>query len=245
MLFGSQKSEYRRLERTIGYTFRRKNLLATALIHRSYRYESAGVETDNQRMEFLGDAALGFVAGAYMYQRYTDRAEGFLTALRSRLTSGKALAAIAQSIELGESIKVGRGEERSGGRGRHSNLADALESVLGAAYLDGGLKAVEKIFKKIFVPVLDEMDDDVWSGNPKGRLQELAQRRHRSAPDYRLVEEKGPSHARLYVVEVEVGGQVVGRGVGRNKRVAEAQAAEKALARLDAEQDTDGSFGET
>jgi ribonuclease-3 len=180
-------------------------------------------------MEFLGDAALGFVAGAYLYHCMQDKDEGHLTAMRSRITSGKALAEIATGLSLGEFVQIGKGEERSGGRDRSSNLADALESVIGAAYLDTGIKAVEKIFNKIFVPYLDECGDDLWADNPKGKLQETAQTIFRKSPVYRVLKQSGPSHSRVYTVEVVVNGKTMGMGEGRNKRMAESRAAEKAL----------------
>ena len=220
------------LEKAIGYRFRTSELLITALTHRSFRYEAHGVEFDNQRLEFLGDAVLGFVAGAYLFDRHVEKAEGHLTTMRSRITSGRALARIASSILLGDYIMVGRGEERSGGRARTSNLADALESVIGAAYLDRGVKAVEKIFKKLFVPLLEECGEDVWGDNPKGRLQEWSQRHHKKSPVYRVTRQRGPSHAREYTIEVLINGEPMGTGAGRNKRVAEANAAEKALTGL-------------
>lgn len=231
-MFGRRKNPNSRLEKAIGYSFRKKTLLVNALTHRSYRYENRGVEFDNQRMEFLGDAALGFVAGAYLYDTMQDKDEGHLTAMRSRITSGKALAEIAASLSLGEFVQIGKGEERSGGRDRSSNLADALESVIGAAYLDTGIKAVEKIFKKLFVPYLDECGDDLWADNPKGKLQETAQTLFRKSPSYRVVKQSGPSHSRVYTVEVVVNGRAMAKGEGRNKRLAESRAAEKALRQL-------------
>ena len=228
-MLGRRKNPNRLLEKEIGYSFRKKALLVNALTHRSFRYENQDIEFDNQRMEFLGDAALGFVAGAYLYQRMQDKDEGHLTAMRSRITSGKALAEIATTMSLGDFVQIGKGEERSGGRDRASNLADALESVIGAAYLDTGVKAVEKIFKKIFVPYLDSCGEDLWADNPKGKLQETAQNLYRKSPLYRVVDQSGPSHSRVYTVEVVVDGKAVAKGEGRNKRVAESSAAAKAL----------------
>ena len=133
------KHPYRKLERSIGYSFRKRKLLETALIHRSFRFETEGIDSDNQRLEFLGDAVLGFVAGAFVYKRFASKQEGFLTSLRSQIISGKALAEIATKLKLGEYLQVGKGEAKSGGRCRASTLADALEAVIGAAYLDGGI----------------------------------------------------------------------------------------------------------
>lgn len=223
---------YRELEKRIGYRFRRKRLLEEALVHRSFRFESKDAACDNQRLEFLGDAALGLAATVRVFAQYADRDEGFLTCVRSRLTSGKALAAIAERIGLGEQMRLGRGEEQSGGRRRDSNLADALEAVIGAAYLDGGMKAVEKVFNALFVPEIGEPAVDVWSHNPKGRLQQLCQKSWKQAPEYRVAAEEGPSHERLYTVEVRVGDRVLSTGTGRSKRSAETAAAVAALAAI-------------
>jgi ribonuclease III len=217
------------LEKKIGYRFRNARLLSTALVHPSYRFEMPGEKTDYQRMEFLGDAVLGFVVAAHIYDRFSDQEEGYLTSLRSRITSGKALAEMGRAVGLGERIKIGKGEELSGGRQRPSNLADALEAVIGAAYLDGGMRAVEKIFKTIFVPELNRGTHDFWDENPKGRLQDMAQRIHRRGPTYRVAKEEGPSHEKIFTVHVMVGGTVMGVGTGRNKRDAEAQAAAEAI----------------
>ena len=223
------------IERKIGYRFKRKALLETALVHPSFRYERDRAEGDNQRMEFLGDAALGLVAAADLYRKFEDEEEGTLTALRSRITSGKALAGIAQTIRLSECIQLGRGEEMTGGRRRASTMADALEAVLGAAYLDGGLKAVEKIYARLFLPELRKCAPDLWAENPKGQLQDLGQRLYRASPHYRTVREDGPSHRRLFTVEVTLQGRVAGMGSGANKRDAQADAARDAVRNLDQE----------
>lgn len=198
-------------------------------MHRSYRFENEGIEVDNQRLEFLGDAVLGFLAAAHLYDTLRDKNEGILTALRSRITSGKALAEVAESLGLGNHLLVGKGEEGSGGRTRPSNLADAMEAVLGAVYLDSGLKGLTKVFKKIFVPLVRELSDDVWEENPKGRLQEYAQARWKKSPVYRMVKTVGPAHAAVFTVEVRINGKVWGTGIGRSKQDAERRAALAAL----------------
>jgi len=223
------KHPYRALEKAIGYRFRRRSLLRAALTHRSYRFESAGVASDNQRLEFLGDAVLGLLTAEYFFAVFQEEDEGVLTTLRSRVASGKALAELARRIELGAFLRVGKGEEASGGRERRSNLADALESVLGAVYLDGGMKGAEKVFTRLFVPLIESLGDDMWEGNPKGKLQELTQTRWKTSPVYRLAGKKGPAHATVFSVEVDVSGRVLGRGTGRSKQQAERQAAQEAL----------------
>ncbi|MBI2438314.1 MAG: ribonuclease III [Lentisphaerae bacterium] len=223
---------YRGLEKQLGYTFRHKALLANALLHRSYRYESADIRNDNQRLEFLGDAALSLVASDYLFQMYPDIEEGTLTLLRSRLTSGKALARIGASIDLGAAIKLGKGEQASGGHRRDSNIGDALEAILGAAYLDGDLKAVDKIFRKLFVALIEIHPHDNWRDNPKGHLQVLAQQRWKKNPAYHLVKLDGPPHERVFTVEVALSGKVCGAGQGSCKRDAEQAAAREALQTL-------------
>ncbi|MDD4872098.1 MAG: ribonuclease III [Kiritimatiellae bacterium] len=224
-----RKNPFKELEKSIGYDFRRINLLETALMHRSFRFENSGITSDNQRMEFLGDAVLGFATAAHLYEKHNESDEGDLTSFRSQTTNGQVLAEIARSIDLGAHIKMGKGEENSGGRKRESNLADALESVIGAAYLDGGLKAVQKIFDRLFVPMLENLSGDVWEGNPKGKLQELSQRKWKCSPHYRIISKEGPPHATIFTVEVILDDGITGVGRGRNKQEAEAQAASEAL----------------
>lgn len=226
------RNPYAALERKIGYRFRRKHLLERALVHRSFRFESQDVTVDNQRLEFLGDAVLGFVAAAHLHDRFEDSDEGVLTAFRSQITSGKALASIASDIELGEHVRVGKGEERSGGRHRPSNLADCIEAVIGAAYIDGGIKAAQKIFKKLFIPCIEGLSGDVWEGNPKGKLQEYSQRTWRAGPRYRVRNTAGPAHATTFTVEVTLHDGTCAVGSGQSKQQAERQAARNALHKL-------------
>ena len=223
---------YRELERRIGYRFRDKSLLETALLHRSFRFENPAQNRDNQRLEFLGDAVLGMAAAAYLFDVYADKLEGEMTSLRSRVTSGKALANTACTIELGDFLKMGKGEERSGGRKRASNLADALEAVIGAAWVDGGLRATDKIFKMLFQPQIEMLSENVWEGNPKGQLQELTQARWKASPQYRITGTEGPPHAAIFDVEVQLPDGVVAAGRARSKQAAEAAAAEAALESL-------------
>jgi ribonuclease-3 len=223
---------YRELEKRLGYKFGERELLEMALMHRSYRYEAKDVAADNQRLEFLGDAVAGFLAAAHLYRMNRDGDEGTLTELRSRVTSGKALASIAREIGLGEFIRLGKGEERAGGREREALLADGLEAVIGAAYLDGGVKAAEKIVAKLLIPLLGAVPYQEWEENPKGKLQELSQRLYGRGPEYRCVSEEGPAHQKHFVVEAIVGGAKLGVGEGASKRAAETQAATTAVRKL-------------
>lgn len=237
-----KKNPYRSLEKRLGYTFHDKDLLGTALMHRSFRYESNDIRNDNQRLEFLGDAALGLVASDYLFRLYPEIEEGTLTCLRSRLTSGKALAHIGASIDLGANITLGKGEKASGGHQRDSNITDAMEAVLGAAYLDGDLKAVRKIFNRLFLAKIEIHPEDNWGDNPKGHLQVLAQQRWKTNPHYRLVKQEGPPHERVFTVEVAIAGKVNGTGQGSCKREAQQAAARQALQNLPAAATPEGTI---
>jgi ribonuclease-3 len=207
--------------------------METALTHRSFRFESTDIESDNQRLEFLGDAALGLLTGAYLYEKFPDFQEGELTRVRSQLTNTKTLARIAASINLGAFMRLGRGEQLSGGQRRCSNLSDCLEAVIGGAFVDGGLKAVKKIFQKLFAPEVESAVHDIWGENPKGALQEVAQRRWKTGPRYRTIKEEGPAHHKIFTVEATINGQIIGTGHGLNKRAAEMEAARLAMLSLE------------
>ncbi len=233
MLLGfGRKNPYRELEAKLGYKFKNRDLLVMALTHRSYRFETRDIREDNQRLEFLGDAVLGFVVAAHLYDAHADGREGMLTDLRSSVTSGKALGHIARGIELGAFVRLGKGEEHAGGRYRASLLSDCLEAVIGAAYLDGGVRAAERIIEKVVIPQFSPKRETDWSENPKGKLQEMAQRLHGRGPEYRRISESGPSHSKTFVVEAVVNGKVMGRGVGPTRRDAEAEAARHAVTEL-------------
>ena len=228
-MLGKIKNPLKELEKKLGYRFRDINLLKMALTHRSCRFENNKVDVDNQRLEFLGDAVLGFMTASYLYDENRNDAEGVLTTLRSRVTSGKALAALASDIGIGEYLFVGKGEERSGGRTRRSNLTDAIEAILGAVYIDGGLKGFKKVFNNFFPALIKALDDDLWAANPKGELQEYSQAQWKISPVYHLMDESGPAHASVFTVEVEVNGIRTGHGIGGSKQEAERRAAAMAL----------------
>lgn len=222
----------RNVERLIGYRFRKRAILIMALTHPSYRHEQSGVDADNQRLEFLGDALLGFLLADELFVRNPAANEGRLTAWRSLIASGPSLAAFAETIGIGTFLYVGKGEALAGGQRRASNLADVLEALLGAVYLDGGLRAARRVFERLFAEQLENLPDAEWAQNPKGELQTLTQTRWKETPVYRVVEQSGPPHNASFVVEVKVGGKVAGSGKGRSKQVAEKEAARKALTML-------------
>ena len=225
------QSPYKELEKALGYRFRRRTRLEMALTHPSFRHEALDTENDNQRLEFLGDAVLGMVVADYLVATHREHHEGDLTRLRSQIANTQALARIAKQTGIGAVLRLGRGEAQNGGAQRDGNLADALEAILGAAYLDGGLKAVQKIFKKLFVPLLKQGESDD-SDNPKGALQELCQKLWKINPEYRVTLEAGPAHARTYTVETVIRGEIYGTGTGHSKRAAESTAARSTLQRL-------------
>lgn len=226
------RNPYRELEKNLGYRFRRRGWIEQALTHPSYAHEQSPEIPDNQRLEFLGDAALGLVAAAALYALNPDADEGELTKVRSLLSNTKALAQFARGIELGTHLRLGHGEEVTGGRERPSILADALEAVIGAAYMDGGLKAVEKLFARVFSAHLAAFGSAAQRDNPKGELQEYAQRTNGATPRYHVIHEEGPPHHKTFTVDVYVGTTQLGSGTGHTKREAETQAALHALRTL-------------
>ena len=224
------RNPYRKLEKALGYRFRKKKHLEEALTHRSWRYEAPTSNTvDNQRLEFLGDAALGAVAAEWLVAHRPDWREGPLTKVRSRLTNAAALARVARRLELGDFLRLGRGEEQSGGRDKEALLADALEAVLGALWTDGGPGPVRNMFANWFADEIAEAVEAGGDDNPKGDLQERMQRERKESPRYEVVEESGPPHARHFKVAVFRGEEKLGEGEGASKRTAEMVAARNAL----------------
>lgn len=219
------------LEETLGHTFANKGLLDQALTHPSLAYELDKRFADNQRLEFLGDAALQLSLSAFLYQRYPKADEGRLTKIRASLVSTQCLAQIARAIHLGQHLKMGRGEETNGGRLRESALADALEAVLGAVYLDSGAEALHQVVLKLFAEIVAERETGIDDNavNPKGRLQEIIQSHTSTLPVYTIITEDGPPHSRVFSAQVSWGDKVLGHGTGPTKKHAEIQAAKAAL----------------
>ncbi|WP_018970110.1 ribonuclease III [Rubritalea marina] len=217
------------LEDKIGYKFRNSLLLAEALTHPSLAYETQRPHFDNQRLEFLGDAVLQLALTDHLYQLFPGFTEGDLTKLRARLVSKDALFHFAGQIDLGTFVMLGRGEEASGGRTRASTLADAFEALLGAIYLDGGFEVARDVVLKVTSDELDKITTKPEEKNPKGCLQEALQSIFPESPVYQLVSEEGPDHDKSFVVEVHWQGKVLAQGGGRNKKQAEAAAANQAL----------------
>lgn len=221
------------LERILGYTFRDQKLLRLAMAHPSLRYGgNTGVEECNQRLEFLGDSVIQLVISNALYHRLDKHDEGTLTKLRATLVSAKALAKVARNINLGRFLVLARSELASGGRDRDSSLADAVEAMFGALFLDGGLLAATQVASMLFATMIAEQQDLVFvdDGNPKGQLQEITQRVSNVLPEYVLQEERGPDHNKFFHIVVSWNGQMLGEGKGNSKRVAQAEAARAAVA---------------
>ena len=217
------------LQEALGHRFRDPDLLLRALTHPSYVNEHPEDETgDNQRLEFLGDAVLDFVAGAWVFRNYPDFDEGRMTRLRAALVRTGTLAELARRVGIGEVLRLGRGEEEAGGRERDANLCDAFEAVVGALYLDGGMGACEAFVASLIGPVAKETLAAEAHWDFKSRLQEWSQADLGVTPRYRIVAERGPDHAKTFVAQVLLGKEVRGEGSGHSKQAAEQAAARAA-----------------
>ena len=219
------------LESALGYRFRNITLLQNALAHSSYANERwHNSLKSNERLEFLGDSILGMVVAEYLYHKFPDRPEGELTRMRADMVCEKTLAAIAGRIDLGRHLLLGNGEEQGGGRSRDSILADAVESVIAASFLDGGMEAARKFIQQfvlVEVPVTKLHNTDY-----KTSLQELVQQKKNQVLSYTLIAESGPDHDKRFEVEVKLNGKVVGAGSGSSKKRAEQDAARVAMESL-------------
>jgi ribonuclease-3 len=205
-------------------------LLHLALIHRSYAYEQGGIP-HNERLEFLGDSVLGIVVTDELYRRFPDLAEGQLAKIRAAVVNARALADVARAIGLGTFILLGRGEVTTGGDDKSSILADSMEAVIGAMYLSQGLRGAGDFVHRIFDPLITASADLGAGLDWKTSLQEVAAAAEHGLPEY-LVEDSGPDHEKEFVARVIVGGEVLGTGIGRSKKIAEQQAAEAAYRAL-------------
>ena len=221
------------LEAGLGYTFRDKSILENALTHSSYANENRerGLH-DNERLEFLGDSILGFVVADYLYRSFPDKPEGELTRIRAALVCEESLHEVAQSLHLGDFLMLGKGEESGGGRRRPSILADAVEAVLAAVYLDGGIDKVRALIHRILLEKEQEQEVENRRRDCKTELQELVQRKPNQVLHYEPVSESGPDHAKVFAVAVTLNGQVIGLGSGHSKKEAEQSAARAALEQM-------------
>ncbi|MDR2529938.1 MAG: ribonuclease III [Oscillospiraceae bacterium] len=218
----------------IGHVFRDPRLPRIALTHSSYANERGlGRSACNERLEFLGDSVLGHITAEYLYRSYPSKPEGELTKMRSALVCESSLATAARRLNLGEYLRVGRGEDRSGGRERPSILADAFEALLAALYLDGGRDVAERFVRENLLDLAAHYSTQ--SGDYKTQLQEIVQRDGSPSPEYRIIGERGPEHARTFTAEVLISGVASGSGEGGTKKDAEQSAARAALNSLTAQ----------
>ncbi len=220
------------LEAKLGYTFRDRRLLENALTHSSYANENHSPSGSNERLEFLGDSVLGMVTADFLYREHPDLPEGELTRKRAALVREESLVEVADRLDLGAYLKLGRGEDHGGGRQRPSIRADAVEAVLAAVFLDGGLGEAKKIIQRF---ILDKEEEKAASQDYKTALQELVQRESGQVLNYRLTGESGPDHAKVFSVAVELNGRTVGQGQGHSKKEAEQLAARAAIEAIKAE----------
>jgi ribonuclease-3 len=221
------------LQETLRFTFNNPSLLEQALVHSSYVNENPGsVSGHNERLEFLGDAILGFIIAEKLYQDFPHLSEGEMTKLRSALVRRDTLARVARAVRLGDFLYLGKGEDASGGRGKTANLAGALEAVIAATFLDRGITATRNLVLGLLDEELAKAVSQGAGGDCKSRLQELLQSRLQATPAYRMVKEEGPDHDKRFTVEVLAGDKVLGMGTGKSKKLAETEAARSALERL-------------
>ena len=218
------------LDGALGVSFRDPALRVAAVTHRSYAFEQ-GLTVTNERLEFLGDSVLGLVVTDMAYLTYPDMPEGQLAKLRAAIVNMQALADVARSLGIGDVVLLGKGEEQSGGRDKASILADALEAIFGAVYLDLGLGTARELIERLFRPRMEAYVRGEGDRDYKTILQEIASQELRSIPDYRVVE-RGPDHEKEFTATVHVAGEPLGTGTGRSKKEAEQQAAREAYARI-------------
>jgi ribonuclease-3 len=233
-----RKKELRSFSRSAGIRFKSLELLNLSLTHRSVTNESKALSRsgsgriNNERLEFLGDAVLGAIAVSLLYGRFPEKNEGELAKIKSVVVSEEILSGIALELRVDTVLLLGKGEEQTGGRTKKAILADALEALIGALYLDSGFKAARDFVTARINPEIDRVLDQKAAQDYKSRLQELCQRLYKAYPAYRLVKRTGPEHERLFWVEVTVNGASYGPCTGRNKKAAEQEAARLALEAL-------------
>ena len=221
-----------KLEERLGYTFQNRRLLENALTHSSYANENkAKGESSNERLEFLGDSVLGMVVADHLYRNHPDLPEGDLTRTRAALVCEESLVEVAGQLELGQYLKLGRGEDAGGGRQRPSIQADAVEAVIAAVYLDGGIGSARKLITR-FILTNNRREQEGVIRDFKTALQELVQRESGQVLTYHLLGESGPDHAKVFSVAVELNGKPLGAGEGRSKKEAEQAAAKAAVEKL-------------
>ena len=234
------RPSFDKLEARIGYKFQNQDLLIEALTHSSCVKEAGGSGRDNELMEFLGDAVLNFAVTIRLVEIFPEYDEGKLSLARSSLVAASFLGRAAADLRLGDFLRLGPAEEKTGGRKKSGILADALEALVAAVYRDGGVEAAQGFVDRILPPNLAECVQELFSQNYKGTLQEHLQAGHQPAAQYRVIEEAGLEHQKIFTVEVRAGDSIVARGRGVSKKAAEQQAARLALKHLAKKVEADG-----
>jgi ribonuclease-3 len=222
------------IEFKIGYSFKDRSLLALAFVHRSFVNENREMNQHNERLEFLGDSVLGLVIAEYLYRYLPSTPEGELSALRSRLVEASSCIEYVQKLDVEKYILLGKGEQLNNGRGRDSILADLLEAIIGAIYIDGGLEAAQKFLFKNFSRDIDgilKMPFQNW----KAQLQDFCQKTYQQTPVYSVLSETGPDHSKTFSISVIINDEEVGRGMGPSKKEAQQEAAKDALTKINPE----------
>jgi ribonuclease-3 len=223
---------FKGLQRRIGHHFRNMQLLTQALTHRSYVHGSNKNCKDNERLEFLGDSVIELAVSHLLVGRFPCMAEGGLSKARALLVKEATLASLARRVQLGKALRLGRGEEETGGREKDSILAGCLEAVLAAVYLDGGYAKVFRVVEGLYTALLKEMQGEWQEQDFKTRLQEYMQKHFDTTPRYVVTDEKGPDHAKTFGVVITINGKAYGSGRGKSKKEAEQRAAAEALKSL-------------
>lgn len=231
----TSKQNIEAVEKIIGYTFKKKQTLITALTHRSYANElrKQGFQYNNERLEFLGDAVLEIVVSDFLFRNYEDLPEGIMTLVRAAVVKTTSLAEEVVTLKLGDYLILGHGEEKTGGRNKEYLLANLYESLVGGIYFDGGMKKAAKFIEDTLFEKIKKTVEKKDYTDSKTRLQEIAQQHYKLTPTYTIIQESGPAHERTYVAAVLIGDKQLSDGSGSSKQKAEEAAAEKALGQLD------------
>ena len=224
--------QIQKIEDKLGIEFKDKNLILRAFTHRSFLNENHDVEKHNERLEYLGDAVLEFLVSKYLFLAYPDRPEGELTSFRSAIVKTDTLAETGRELEFGSFLRMSKGEEKTGGRQKDYLLANTFEAVLGAIYLDQGMRTADSFLKKVLFIKIENIVENRLDIDPKTRFQELSQDQYRLTPTYELLSEKGPDHNKIFTMGVYLGKTEYGQGTGPSKQRAEEVAAANALVRI-------------
>lgn len=229
-LLNRNKEDLSFFENKLGYIFDDTSLLQKAFVHSSYAFEQGkDLQSDNETLEFLGDAVLDLTVGFILIKRFPDMNEGELTRLRAALVQESHLAVMARDIDLGDQLLLGKGEDASQGREKSSILSCAFEAVMGAVFLDGGYDSARAVVDRLVVPYIDERKEAMYLSDSKSRLQEMIQEKHNEGPVYVLEKAEGPDHAKIFHVSVRFQDRVLARGSAKSKKEAEQQAAAAAI----------------